>query len=108
MNIVLRGPEKVMEPLRWDHQNLVAAVFPLLNPQAHPGYQRGMKLKQPEGQEPVPDIPDSQEPCADGLEFINAEDCEGQIIHDPITAGYLLCIYLLLHTMYTFVFCRRR
>ena len=93
-----------MEPLRWDHQSLVAAVFPLLNPQAHPGYQRGMKLKQPEGQEPVDDVDEladeSQEPTPDELKFINAEDCEGQIIHDPITAGYLYCKKILLHTKY--------
>ena len=90
VNIVLRGPEKEMATLRWDNQNLVGAVFPLLNPLAHSGYQRAMPLKLTEDGDLPPEVPQSQSQTQEEIELLNMEDSCGQVIQDPIFDGIFL------------------
>lgn len=110
VNVVLRGPEREVAPLRWDNQHLVASVFPLLNPLAEPGYQRAMPLKKPESDDRSSDVTQSQQTDRDAAEkpteedqkFFDSllEDCEGQLIQDPIFDGIFSSIYaihLILH-----------
>lgn len=86
---MLRGPESEMTTLRWDNQNLVGAVFPLLNPEAHPGYQRTVPLKDTDDRT---EIPMTQSQTQDEILLVNTEDCDAQVIQDPIFDGILFLL----------------